>query len=51
MANSPTQGMWECRHGVDGRDYCPECYGPEPRHDLQKQRESHANKIKKREGP
>lgn len=22
---SPTQGMWECRHGVDGRDHCEEC--------------------------
>jgi hypothetical protein len=18
--------MWECRHGVDGRDYCEKCY-------------------------
>lgn len=25
--NSPTQGMWECRHGADGRDYCDECHG------------------------
>lgn len=23
---SPTQGAWTCRHGVDGRDWCPECY-------------------------
>lgn len=27
---SPTQGMWVCRHNVDGRDWCPECFpGPE----------------------
>ena len=25
---SPTAGMWECRHGVDGRDHCTDCYGP-----------------------
>jgi hypothetical protein len=24
---SPTRGAWVCRHGVDGRDPCPECYG------------------------
>ena len=23
---SPTQGMWTCRHGVDGRDYCEACH-------------------------
>lgn len=29
--SSPTQGMWTCRHGVDGRDHCPECFSaPEP---------------------
>ena len=28
--SSPTQGMWVCRHGVDGRDYCPECYSLSP---------------------
>lgn len=26
--SSPTQGMWVCRHNVDGRDFCPECTGP-----------------------
>jgi hypothetical protein len=25
---SPTRGAWVCRHGTDGRDFCPECYGP-----------------------
>jgi hypothetical protein len=25
--SSPTMGAWECRHGVDGRDDCGECYG------------------------
>lgn len=39
--SSPTMGMWECRHGVDGRDHCGECTGygydagPEPDHDPQ----------------
>jgi hypothetical protein len=28
IVSSPTQGAWVCRHNVDGRDYCPECYGP-----------------------
>lgn len=23
--SSPTQGMWTCIHGVDGRDWCDEC--------------------------
>lgn len=23
--SSPTQGMWTCQHGVDGRDWCPDC--------------------------
>jgi hypothetical protein len=28
---SATQGAWECRHGVDGRDYCEDCFcGPAP---------------------
>jgi hypothetical protein len=22
-----TMGMWECRHDVDGRDWCDECHG------------------------
>lgn len=26
--SSPTQGAWECRHGIDGRDHCAECYAP-----------------------
>lgn len=26
--SSPTQGMWTCRHNVDGRDFCEACYGP-----------------------
>lgn len=26
--SSPTQGMWTCRHGVDGRNHCGECYAP-----------------------
>lgn len=25
---SATMGMWECRHGVDGRDTCNWCTGP-----------------------
>jgi hypothetical protein len=25
--SSPTQGAWTCPHGVDGRDWCPECFG------------------------
>lgn len=28
--SSPTMGMWECRHGVDGRDWCPDCYSGKP---------------------
>jgi hypothetical protein len=23
--SSPTQGVWECRHGVDARDWCDQC--------------------------
>jgi hypothetical protein len=26
--SSPTQGAWECRHGVDSRDECDDCYAP-----------------------
>lgn len=26
--SSPTQGMWTCVHGVDGRDWCEECHTP-----------------------
>lgn len=26
--SSPTQGMWACEHGTDGRDFCDECYAP-----------------------
>ena len=28
MSGSPSQGAWECRHGVDGRDECEECRAP-----------------------
>lgn len=28
MSSSPTMGMWECRHGVDGRDFCDQCAAP-----------------------
>lgn len=28
--SSPTQGAWECAHGVDGRDYCEECHSKSP---------------------
>ncbi len=28
--SSPTQGMWTCRHGVDGRDFCPDCMSGKP---------------------
>lgn len=24
--SSPTMGAWECVHGVDGRDFCDDCY-------------------------
>lgn len=25
---SPTQGMWTCAHGIDGRDWCEKCHQP-----------------------
>lgn len=28
MTGSPTQGAWDCAHGVSSYDHCDECYSP-----------------------